>query len=286
MLVVAALRWVDPRPTVDPLTAAVHPDPLASGAGPADRCALEYALRIAEATAGRCVALTVGPPPAEAMLREALAAGADEALRVAPAAQHEAAAGDEAATAGAIADAVRDRLRGADLVLCGDRSLDRGTGATPAFLADRLGAAQALGLVELSLDGARLRALRRLDGGRRERLVIDPPAVCSVEPATAARLRRAPLPAVLAARRAKIPVHTPPDPVRPRIRVGAVRPYRPRPRPCPTPEGTAHARMLALTGALIDRTPPRMVAPPDPASAADELLAFLGEHGYLPGEWP
>ena len=49
------------------------------------------------------------------------------------------------------------------LVLCGDRSADRGTGALPAFLAHELGAAQALGLVRLELgdDGGDPAGVRR-----------------------------------------------------------------------------------------------------------------------------
>ena len=37
-------------------------------------------------------------------------------------------------------------------VWCGDHSLDRGSGAVPAFLAAELGSAQALGLVDVELD--------------------------------------------------------------------------------------------------------------------------------------
>ena len=67
------------------------------------------------------------------------------------------------------------------LVVCGDRSADRGTGALPGFLAHELGAAQALGLVSLEPDAATVgaaRALvaeRRLDGGWREQLRVPLP---------------------------------------------------------------------------------------------------------------
>ncbi|MYR57216.1 putative mycofactocin-associated electron transfer flavoprotein, partial [Streptomyces sp. SID625] len=71
MLVVAALRSADPRALAHPLTGTVPSAPYAAGAGPADRCALEHALRLAERLGGRCVAVTVGPQGAEEMLREA-----------------------------------------------------------------------------------------------------------------------------------------------------------------------------------------------------------------------
>lgn len=290
--VVAALRFTDQRATVDPLTAAVHTDVRTSGPSEADRCALEHALRLAAGLGGRCVAVTVGPPAADAMLRDALAAGADAVLRIRPTADdtHPDAgpdvAGDGAATAAALLDGFRQRHGNPGLLICGDHSTDRGTGSTPAYLAHRLGAAQALGLLELAVQDGELRAVRRVDGGRRERLAVPLPAVCSVEPADV-RLRRAPLPAVLAARTAPVPVVTVPvatvgRPDRRAPHLGPARPYRPRPRVLPAPVGDdPRTRMLALTGALVERDPPRVLTPAGAAEAADELLGFLRQHGYL-----
>ncbi|TDP93980.1 mycofactocin-associated electron transfer flavoprotein beta subunit [Labedaea rhizosphaerae] len=266
MLVIAALRWVDPRPGVDPLTGAVHTDPKASGPSAADECALAHALRIAGP--GRCVAVTAGPPAAEGLLRDALAAGATDALRI-----------DDAGANTAVALTAGIRTLGPpDVIVCGDHSLDHGTGATPALLAHAFGAAQALGLVELSMDGE-LTGLRRLDGGRRERLAIPLPAVCSVEP-TGLRPPRASLPAVLAAQAAAIPVVTV-DSGPSMVQAGEQKPYRPRPTHLGAPAGDAHHRVLALTGALTERTPPRVVRPASAAEAADELLDFLRKHGFL-----
>ena len=156
----------------------------------------------------------------------------------------------------------------------------------PAFLAGGLGgAAQALGLVALALgEPGALTALRRLDGGRRERLGLVPtPAVCSVEGATA-RLRRASLPGVVAAGTAAIEVVTvggtrgaggAPVPVV--VRSG---PYRPRARRRPSPSAAdPHTRILALTGAMTDRTPPVLVHL-DPAAAAERILDQLRLWGY------
>ena len=287
MLIAAALRWTDQRAIVDPLTGEVRTSTAGSGPSEADRCALEHGLRLAAALRGRCVAITVGPPAADAMLRDALAAGADAVLRVDP--QASADKNDDHdghRTARLLHQGLINRHGPPDVVVCGDRSTDRGTGSTPAFLAALLGAQQALGLLELStVDGfGELAAVRRLDGGRRERLRIGLPAVCSVEP-TDVRLRRAPLPAVLAARGAPIPVVAGEVPVDGRVRVTAVRPYRPRARV--VANGTAdrdadpHRRMVALSGTLTRHDPPRLVTPESPAAAAGELLTFLREHGYL-----
>jgi electron transfer flavoprotein beta subunit len=276
MMIVAALRWSDQAATVDPLSGQVATDPRGSGVGAAERAALEHALRLKETLGEPCrvTAVTVGPAAAEETLREALAVGADAVLRVEGPDPAGAVTEDGSGTA-------RLLLAGfgtaPDIVLCGDRSTDRGTGATPGFLAHQLGAVQALGLVELTAVGGRLHALRRLDGGRRERLVFDAPAVCSMEPA-GTTLRRASLPATLAARRAEIPV----------ARVGSLdvpagtaKPYRPRPRALPVPSGTdPRRRVLELTGALVERTPPQVVTPGSAREAAETLLGFLRERGY------
>lgn len=275
-LVVAALRFTDPHATVDPLTGAVHPRVRGAGLSAADECALEHALRVSGALGGRCLAITAGPSPAEDILREALAAGATGALRILDGGD-----GGEEHTARVLAETIVQRHGTPAVVLCGDRSPDRGTGATPALLAARLGARQALGLVGLEVRDRRLHAERRLDGGRRELLAMDTPAVCSVEPTL--RLRRAPLPGVLAARQARIDVAEPPaSTVDDRVRHVARRPYRPRTRVIPAPDAAApHERMLALTGALDEHEPPRLVHPADAREAADELIGYLRQHGYL-----
>lgn len=272
VLVVAALRFGDPRAAVDPLTGEVSCDSYAGGAGPADRCALEFALRIAGELGGRCLAVTVGPPAVEEVLREALAAGADEVLRI------DGPSGDGAATAASLHAGLAARDLAPDLVLCGDRSIQRGTGSTPAFLAAALGAAQGLGLTELAVGDSALRAVRRLDGGRRELLDVPLPAVCSVEPGTAVP-RRAPLRAVLGARTKAVPSVAVPPAGACKVRSGPVRPYRPRARYLPAPEGDLpRDRLLALTGARTPpRTPPRLLTPDGPAEAARLLLEHLRE---------
>ncbi|MER6385819.1 mycofactocin-associated electron transfer flavoprotein beta subunit [Streptomyces sp. NPDC001250] len=278
MLVAAALRWTDPRASAHPLTGAAPSAPYAAGASPADRCALEHALRLAEQLGGRCLAVTVGPAGAEEMLREALAAGVDGALRI------DGPDGDEAATAHSLLAGLTAQGPLPQVVVCGDRSQDRGTGATPALLAASLGASQALGLTELAVDtettgGVRLRAVRRLDGGRAEELRVPLPAVCSVEPGSV-RPRRAALAAVLAARRAEVAVVRAGAREGAGVRAGRTRPYRPRPKVLSAPDGSTRERLLALTGALTPpRTPPRVVTPPSAEEAAELLLAHLREHG-------
>ena len=276
-VIVAAMGWSWQEADVDPLTGAISASPHDRGPDRADFAALEHAMSLAEKWDAQVIAAPVGPAEADEMLKDALAAGATGALRVEPA---ELVGGGQNRPA-ALAAALRQRYGVPDLVLCGDRSADRGTGSFPAFLAAALNAAQALGVVRLEPEGdGELRVHRRLDGGRREVLRVRRPAVVSVE-AAGVRLRRAGLPETLASRRAVIPVIDAPAAAGHRVPVLGAHPYRPRPREIPVPSGTALHRTLQLTGALAERTPPTVLGPLSPEQAADELLGYLRRRGYL-----
>jgi electron transfer flavoprotein beta subunit len=310
------LAPADLRPDVDPLTGEVRVDSRWSDLTAADAAALEHARRAADAWGGRLVAVAAGSAGVDGALRRAVALGASAwrvpwsaAGRPEPASPSDgpvagphsldgsALAGDQVGLARRLA-AVLSELGPPDLVICGDRSAYRGTGALPALLAHYLGASQALGVVSLEVEGGGNRdaviAERRLDGGWRERLRLSAPAVCSVE-AAGVQLRRAPLAGALEA--AGDPIPTWPSPLAPaataamattaatavpgRWQVGPPRPYRPRTKVVPAPEGSTRDRLLALTGALVAHDPPRLVGPVDADEAVDELLEFLGRHGYL-----
>ena len=270
--IAAVLKWVDLRPDVDPLAGTVRHDDRTAGFSLADAAALEWALRLGEAWRLPVTAITAGPPGAQAVLRDAAAFGPRRLVLV---------TADIDAPSEAIAEALAPLLDGAAVVCCGDYSADRGSGSVPAFLAHQLEAAQALGLTGLTprTPGC-LIAQRRLDGGRREHLQVTAPAVISVEPG-AARLRRASLSGLLAAREAVIEVAEGAVTHGSRVQVMSTAPYRPRPKMLPPPhDPLPRARLLALTGALTERTPPRVVrASCD--EAADELISYLKDKGYL-----
>jgi electron transfer flavoprotein beta subunit len=285
-VIVAALSWSWRETEVDPLTGALRADRRDRGPSEAELAALEHALRLAERWSAPVVAASVAPAEADEMLRDALAVGAAHALRVEPASSAAGPrparlVGGEQESASALAAALRRHYGVPDLVLCGDLAADRGTGSFPAFLAASLGAEQALGCVRLEPgDDWTLRVHRRLDGGRREVLIVRPPAVVSVE-AAGVRLRRAGLPATLAKGNAAITVASTPAAATRRVRILGVHPYRPRPRELPVPTGSALRRTLELTGALAQRTPPAVIGPLSPQEAASELLTYLRRWGYV-----
>jgi len=277
-----ALKLVPGRPEVDPLSGAVTTDDRRAGPSDADRAALEWALRLADAWgpstgAVEVVAVTAGPPVAERVLREALAAGATRGLRI------DVPAG-AASTVVARALAEVFTALGCGVVCCGDYSPDRGSGSVPALIADATGHAQALGLVSIDVGApGHLEALRRLDGGRRERLRLVAPVVVSVE-GSSARLRRAGLAASLRAGDATVEVVEAEGGVLAAARrhpPAALRPYRPRARTLPAPTAADPLqRVLQLTAATAPRTPPRTVVA-DPAEAARVVLDQLREWGEL-----
>lgn len=285
-LIVAALSFAMPRTEIDPLTGAVSVEERFDALPAAEAAALEHALRLAHELHGKALAVTIGGRATEEGLRSALAVGADEALRVAPAETRQAEpasfVGNSAATAATLAAALRSTGHSPDLVLCGDSSAVGATGSVPAFLAAEWDAAQALGVVRLEIEDGALLAHRRIDRGRREILRLDWPAVVSVE-AAGTRLRRADLPSLLSAQDMEIPVVTA-EPANAAIpAVVGIRSHRPRPRELPAPGGTTpRLRVLELTGALEERRSSTVVGPIPPAQAADELLAYLERNGLLP----
>lgn len=279
-LVVAFVRCTDLRVDVDPLTGAVSRDARAAALSASDAAAVEHALRFANAWDARVLVVTAGGPECDSALREIRALGA-EVRRVELFASYmdELVADEQHLAKLLVASLGEDRP---DLVLCADRSADRGTGALPAFLAHELGAAQAPGLVSLELVNGDVIAERRLDFGRRERMRVPLPAVCSVE-AAGVRLRRASLQSSLDAALHTVPVVSVPA-LRSRVRVVRSRPLRPRPRHIAAPTGTPRERLLALTGALLSHDPATIVGPVDAPGAVDALLEFLVRNGYLSEE--
>ncbi|MFN8052405.1 MAG: mycofactocin-associated electron transfer flavoprotein beta subunit [Acidimicrobiales bacterium] len=280
MTVVVAVKWVDLRPDIDALTGEVTGDRRRYGFSAADQAAFEVGLRLADERGTTVTLVSVGPADSEHALLELAACGASAVVRVDD--EGRGASSSVGASIAAVA-----AVAGATLVVCGDYSADRGSGSVPAFAAHGLGWAQALGLIEVGPGaGDQLSVVRRLDGGRREHLTLAGAAVLSVE-GSVARLRRASTGALVDAR--AMPVGSAPL-VTGAAGVGAghaapvlerTEPVRPRARAFPAPAGErALDRIVDLTGALVERTPPRRLAA-EPAEAATAIVEQLRAWGYL-----
>lgn len=105
---------------------------------PLDANALAAAVTVKETWGGEITLITMGPPNAEAALRECLAVGADRAILVTDRAFGNA---DTLATSYSIVSAAK--MYGSyDLIFCGKETLDGATGQMGAQLAERFDAAQ------------------------------------------------------------------------------------------------------------------------------------------------
>lgn len=125
---------------------------------PCDGYALETALRLA-GECGEITAFTMGPPSAEAVLRDALAMGVDKAYLVSDSAF---AGADVLATSYTLAEAIR--LHGPfDAVVCGKQTTDGDTAQVGAALAAWLGWEYLGGVKAVSLkahEGVRVSQVR------------------------------------------------------------------------------------------------------------------------------
>jgi electron transfer flavoprotein beta subunit len=119
---------------LDPKTNTLAREGVEAIMNPYDRHALEEAVAIKEQLGGNVTVITMGPPQAETVLREAIACGADEAVLVSDRAF---AGADTWATAYTLAKAV-ETLGGFDLILCGKQAIDGDTAQVGPGLARRL----------------------------------------------------------------------------------------------------------------------------------------------------
>jgi electron transfer flavoprotein alpha subunit len=138
-------------------------------------CRRAIAKGVELAAPGRCVAFTLGPPAAEEVLREAVAAGAAQGVHLCDPAF---AGSDTLATARALAAAIRSGPP-FDLILAGLNSVDADTGQVAPELAELLGLPFASGVRQLQIEGAAAWVTCERDDGTAE-LLVPLPAVLSV----------------------------------------------------------------------------------------------------------
>lgn len=101
---------------------------------PFDMYAVEQALRIRDEHGGKVTCISMGPPQAEAALRETLALGADEAILLSDKAF---AGADTLATSYTLARAIL-KLGEFDLVICGKQAIDGDTAQVGPGVAEHL----------------------------------------------------------------------------------------------------------------------------------------------------
>jgi electron transfer flavoprotein beta subunit len=120
---------------MDPERGTMIRDGVPSILNPFDAYAIEEALRWRDELGGSVTVLTMGPPQAEAVLREAVSMGVDDAVLLSDPAF---AGADTWATSHTIATAV-GKIGGIDLVLTGKQAIDGDTAQTGPGIAASLG---------------------------------------------------------------------------------------------------------------------------------------------------
>jgi electron transfer flavoprotein beta subunit len=122
------------RLRLDPVTKTLIREGIPSVINPLDKHALEAALAIKDRLGAEVVLLAMAPPEVRAVLREALAMGADRAVLLSDKAF---AGSDTLATSLILAAAIR-RLGPFDLICCGNYTLDGSTAQVPSQVAEFL----------------------------------------------------------------------------------------------------------------------------------------------------
>ena len=120
---------------LDPRTNTLAREGVAAIMNPFDRHALEEGVRLKEQHGGHVTVLSMGPPQAADMLRDAIACGADEAVLVSDRAF---AGADTWATSYTLAKAI-EQIGTFDLLLCGKQAIDGDTAQVGPGLASRMG---------------------------------------------------------------------------------------------------------------------------------------------------
>ncbi|MEY2452451.1 MAG: hypothetical protein QOD92_2025 [Acidimicrobiaceae bacterium] len=141
------------------------------------RRAVSKGVELAATTGGTATVFTLGPLPAEDVLREAIAWGADDGVLITDAAF---AGSDTLATARALAAALQ-REGPFDLILVGRNSVDADTGQVGPEVAELLDLPFVTGVKQLDLGEGQLRVICEEDDGQSERIVHLPAIASTAE---------------------------------------------------------------------------------------------------------
>jgi electron transfer flavoprotein beta subunit len=133
---------------LDPVTGTLIREGVPSIINPDDKAGLEAALRLKDANGAHVTVVSMGPPQADAALREALAMGADEAVLVTDRAFGGA---DTLATSTTIAAALKTLQY--DLIITGRQAIDGDTAQVGPQIAEHLGIPNISYAEEIKVDG-------------------------------------------------------------------------------------------------------------------------------------
>ncbi|MFX0034109.1 MAG: electron transfer flavoprotein subunit beta/FixA family protein [Candidatus Hermodarchaeota archaeon] len=169
---------------IDPKTNTLVREGVMSIVNPNDRNAIELALTLKESQGAEVIALSMGPPQAEEILRQALAMGVDKAFLLSDKAF---AGADTLATSHTLALAIKKVLKESNseekyLIICGTQAIDGDTGQVPPELAEELGIPQITYVQQIELSKDRIIVERKFRATEIVIIETKLPALISVLP--------------------------------------------------------------------------------------------------------
>lgn len=161
---------------IDPETNTLMRQGIKNITNPYDTYALEEGIRLRERYGGRVTAISMGPPQAEEILREAIGCGADDAVLV----SDRAFAGSDTLATSSILSRAISKIGGYDLVICGRQTIDGDTGQVGPQLGELLETAFIAYVSRVEeIESGNIRVQRMIEGGH-EVIEASLPAVITV----------------------------------------------------------------------------------------------------------
>jgi len=160
---------------INPVTGTLIRDGVPSIMNPDDKGGLEMALRLKDQYGAEVTVITMGPPQADAILREAFAMGVDRAILLTDRAF---AGADTLATSNALAGALR--CLDYDLVIGGRQAIDGDTAQVGPEMAEHLGLPQISYVTGLEFDGKNTLTVKKETEEGYQMLSVEMPCVLTV----------------------------------------------------------------------------------------------------------
>ncbi|MBR3578444.1 MAG: electron transfer flavoprotein subunit beta/FixA family protein [Bacteroidales bacterium] len=160
---------------INPATGTLIRDGVPSIMNPDDKGGLEVALQLKDQFGAHVTVITMGPPQAEAILREAMAMGADRAILLT---DRKFAGADTLATSNALAGALR--VIEHDLVITGRQAIDGDTAQVGPQIAEHLHTPMISYVAGVEFDGKDKLTVKKEDEDGYQMLEVHTPALLTV----------------------------------------------------------------------------------------------------------
>lgn len=160
---------------LDPIKGTLIRDGVKSIMNPDDKGGLEIALQLKDKFGAKITVITMGPPQADDILREAFAMGVDRAILLT---DRKFAGADTLATSNALAAALRNLEF--DLIICGRQAIDGDTAQVGPQIAEHLDIPQVSYVENVDFDGNKTLKIRKQTEEGYQILQVDTPCLLTV----------------------------------------------------------------------------------------------------------